>query len=225
MHINADLTQRAVVHSAALDWVPSPLPGVERRMLDRVGDEVARATSVVRYAPGSAFKAHTHGGGEEYLVLEGTFCDESGDFPAGYYVRNPPGSSHTPSSPEGCTILVKLWQMPRSDQTGVNLNTREASHWRSSRPGEEQLDLYQSEHETVVLLRWAAGATLEAEEYPGGVEYFVLEGGFSDGEDDYQVGSWLRLPPGSAHALSSTGGALVYRKTGHLLNPPPLAAQ
>jgi len=31
----------------------SPLPGVERWMLDRVGGEVARATSLVRYAAGA----------------------------------------------------------------------------------------------------------------------------------------------------------------------------
>ena len=55
MEINADFTKRAVVHGAQMDWIPSPMPGVDRRMLDRIGDEVARATSIVRYAPGSAF--------------------------------------------------------------------------------------------------------------------------------------------------------------------------
>ena len=51
MNLNADFTKRAVVHAATLDWQASPMPGVERRMLDRIGDEVARATSIVRYAP------------------------------------------------------------------------------------------------------------------------------------------------------------------------------
>ena len=50
MILNADFTKRAVVHAATLDWKASPMPGVERRMLDRIGDEVARATSIVRYA-------------------------------------------------------------------------------------------------------------------------------------------------------------------------------
>ena len=68
MEINADFSQRVVVHAAQLPWVPSPMAGVERRMLDRIGDEVARATSIVRYAPGSQFSPHTHGGGEEFLV-------------------------------------------------------------------------------------------------------------------------------------------------------------
>ena len=41
-------------------------------------------------------QTHVHGGGEEFLVLEGVFQDEHGDFPAGSYVRNPPQSHHTP---------------------------------------------------------------------------------------------------------------------------------
>ena len=79
---------------------------VERRMLDRIGEEVARTTSVVRYAPQSRFSPHTHGGGGEFLVLDGVFQDEHGDFP----IRNPPTSSHTSGSAPGCTIFVKLWQ-------------------------------------------------------------------------------------------------------------------
>lgn len=105
MRINEDLTKPVIVHSAKLDWVPSPAAGVDRRMLYRVGGEVARATSIVRYAPGSAFPRHVHSGGEEILVLEGTFEDEHGDYPAGSYFRNPPGTSHVPASKNGCTIL------------------------------------------------------------------------------------------------------------------------
>jgi hypothetical protein len=34
------------------DWLPWPLPYVRRQPLDRVGGDVARATSLVRYSPG-----------------------------------------------------------------------------------------------------------------------------------------------------------------------------
>src|SRR5689334_19491242 len=107
MRLNADFAKRVAVHAAP--WTPSPMPGVARRMLDRLGDEVARATSIVRYAPGSSFSPHVHGGGEEFLVLDGVFSDEHGDCPAGTYVRNPPTSAHTPGTAAGCTIFVKLW--------------------------------------------------------------------------------------------------------------------
>ena len=90
MKIAADFSKRVVVHSEKLAWVASPMAGVDRRALDRVGDEVARATTIVRYAPGSEFSPHTHTGGEEFVVLEGVFQDEHGDFPAGSYIRNPP---------------------------------------------------------------------------------------------------------------------------------------
>ncbi len=115
MELNADLNQTAHLSGEDFVWPPSPLPGVERVMLDRVGDEVAVATSIVRYAPGSAFDPHQHALGEEFIVLEGVFSDEHGDFPAGSYVRNPPGTGHTPHSNEGCVIFVKLRQFADDD--------------------------------------------------------------------------------------------------------------
>jgi hypothetical protein len=119
MNLHADFSLRAAVHTEATPWLPSPMPGVDRRMLDRIGGEVARATTVVRYAPNSRFSAHVHTGGEEYPVLDGVFQDEHGDFPVGTYVRNPPGSRHTPRSDNAATILVKLWQFDPDDRTQV----------------------------------------------------------------------------------------------------------
>ena len=51
MDINTDFKQRVVLHADRLAWQSSPVQGVERQMLDRDGGELARATSVVRYAP------------------------------------------------------------------------------------------------------------------------------------------------------------------------------
>jgi len=93
MRINADFSKRVVIDTAAMEWEDSPMAGVQRRKLDRIGEEVARATSLVKYDPESYFSAHTHSGGEEFLVLDGVFSDEHGDYPAGTYVRNPIGSS------------------------------------------------------------------------------------------------------------------------------------
>jgi len=103
------------------------VPGVESRMLARDGDEVARVTSLVRFAPYSAFSAHRHGGEEQFLVLEGVFSDESGDFPAGTYARNPVGSRHVPSSEPGCVIIVKLGQMPAVYQLTIKTDTLDSS--------------------------------------------------------------------------------------------------
>ena len=194
MLINADFSQRAIVHAAGLPWITSPMPGVERRMLDRVGAEVARATSIVRYAPGSAFSPHTHGGGEEFLVLEGVFQDEHGDFPTGTYVRNPPQSRHQPRSDAGCILFVKLHQFDPNDRTHVCLDTTHEVGMQT---------LFEDARETVRIDAVAANTTYEAGGV-GGFEILVLEGQFQGLGESFQRLSWLRLPPGE-HAMLSAG--------------------
>jgi hypothetical protein len=217
MELNADFTRRAVVHAAGLDWMPSPVPGVDRRMLDRIGDEIARATTIVRFAPGSAFSPHTHGGGEEFLVLEGVFTDETGDFPAGSYVRNPPTSRHTPSSGPGCTLFVKLWQFDADDRTQLRVDTGDGSYAPDqARPGVEILPLYADRRETVQMERWSPGThgTLDAE---GGLELLVVAGSLSERGETFVPQSWLRLPVGdSSAAVAGPEGALVWTKRDHL---------
>ena len=122
LDLNADFSAPVLLHADEIDWLASPMPGVHRRMLDRIGGEVARATTIVRYAPGSNFSPHVHTGGEEFIVLEGVFQDEHGDYPVGSYVRNPPQSSHKPGSEPGCVIFVKLWQFDLEDRTQVKID-------------------------------------------------------------------------------------------------------
>jgi quercetin dioxygenase-like cupin family protein len=216
-NLNADFSAPAVVHAASLPWVESPVVGVARRMLDRVGGEVARATSIVRYAPGSRFAPHTHGGGEEFLVLDGVFQDEDGDYPAGTYVRNPPQSRHAPGADAGCTIFVKLWQFAPADRTRVRVETagRDFGPVADS-DGVSALDLFADAAERVCLERWAPGCrvTLAA---PGGLEALVLAGGFSRGGEEFAPQSWLRLPPGDVlEAAAGPAGCDLWIKRGHL---------
>lgn len=138
------------------------MAGVDRQRLDRIGDEVARATSVVRYAPGSAFFAHTHDGGEEFFVLDGTFVDEHGAYPAGTYVRNPPGSVHAPAAPDGCTIFVKLRHFDAADTARVCIDTRTAPPVQSPvLPDLALLPLHTHGGRTTTLVRAAAATTVE----------------------------------------------------------------
>lgn len=216
MKLHADYSQRVLLHTPDLPWVESPMPGVYRRMLERNGDEVARATSVVRYAPGSAFSPHTHGGGEEFLVLEGIFSDEQGDYPAGTYVRNPVGSTHTPASREGCTILVKLWQMDPEDQTRVVVDTTQAPWLPGLVKGLEVMPLHSFGPEHVALVKWAPGTVFQTHRHWGGEEIFVLDGLFEDEFGTYPAGTWLRNPCSSRHSPYSQQGCTIYVKTGHL---------
>lgn len=221
MRINADLSKRAVVVSDELPWVDSPLPGVQRRMLERDGDEVARATSLVRYAPDSYFDAHEHALGEEFLVLDGVFSDEMGEFPAGMYVRNPPGSGHRPHTVTGCTIFVKLRQFELTDQTYVRIDTTDQTAWQAGpADGLEVLRLHEFGTEEVMMLRMQPGAAYPAHEHPAGEEIFVVAGSFEDEQATYPKGTWVRYPAGSAHTPSSPSGCTLYLKKGHLPAAP-----
>jgi anti-sigma factor ChrR (cupin superfamily) len=215
--IHADFAVPVVERLADAEWRQSPMPGVERRMLDRIGGEVARATSIVRYAPDSRFSRHVHGGGEEFLVLEGVFSDEAGDCPVGTYVRNPPGTSHAPFSVPGCTIFVKLWQFQRGDTEPVRIDTRQVTWPPGTADGRAVLTLHVYGGIVTSLERWAPGARPSRAVAPGGEEMLVLEGSLHDAEGDYPPLTWIRRPDSSLRAPSAgPDGALVFVKTGHL---------
>lgn len=218
MQVHTDYRQRVVIRPGDVAWSASPEPGVTRQRLERDGDEVARATSIVRYAPGSRFAAHTHGGGEEILVLDGVFEDEFGAYPAGTYLRSPIGSRHTPFSTQGTTLLVKLWQFEPDDQALLRIDTRAAAMVPGAAPGMNVLLLHTFGDERVTLSRWLPGTRFRAHAHPRGEEIYVVEGVLSDEFGDYPAGTWLRSPPGSGHCPYSDQGCVFYMKIGHL--PP-----
>ncbi len=216
MYLNADFSRKVVIRPQDREWVASPAAGVERMMLDRIGGEVARATSLVRFAPHSFFDAHRHDGGEEFLVLEGVFSDESGDYPAGSYVRNPIGTAHKPHTGPGCTIFVKLHQFAEDDRAQFSIDTRRAEFRPGMVEGLSVLPLHEARNESVALVRWAPGTRFEPHRHWGGEEIFVLEGTFADEHGSYPEGTWLRSPHLSQHAPYSEEGCLIWVKTGHL---------
>jgi len=216
--IRANFAQRFVVLPEAEPWVTSPTPGVERKMLDRIGDEVARATSIVRFAANTDFPMHVHGGGEEFLVLQGLFVDDDGEYPAGAYVRNPVGSRHAPRAGEaGATLLVKLHQFAAGDAERVVVQTTRMPWLPGSAPGLSVLPLHEFGDEHVALVRWEPHTRFQRHSHWGGEEIFVLEGVFRDEHGDYPAGSWLRSPHLSTHTpFTAAEGATIFVKVGHL---------
>ena len=217
MLLNADRSQRVVIDAATAPWVASPAPGVERIKLEREDEEAGRATSIVRYAAGSAFTAHTHHGGEEFLVLEGVFHDEHGQYAAGTYVRNPRGSLHAPGSVPGCVLFVKLCQIPEDDRHRICLRDTFAQ----CTPYAEQLDrnqteceflLHQTRHERVSLLCWRAGHSAPVHVLSHREEVLVLDGDLEDEHGIYRQRTWLRQPAGHRHRAHTRGGCLLYLK-------------
>ncbi|MGV2871913.1 cupin domain-containing protein [Colwellia sp. E150_009] len=219
MKIAADFSQRVVVHSEPLEWIESPMPGVHRKPLDRVGAEVARATTIVRYAPGSKFSPHVHTGGEEFIVLDGVFQDEHGNFPAGSYIRNPPQSKHQPSSDTGCTMLVKLWQFQPDDRTHVRLQTNfMGSVSPANFKGIHITPLYKDTIEEVSILHFKPEAEITLT-VTNGAELFVLSGSLTEQTDMLTQHSWIRVPVNSKiNAKAGKEGAKIWLKTGHLID-------
>jgi hypothetical protein len=210
--VRAKLNERAVVDTQKEPWVASPETGVERLLLERDGGESARATSLVRYAPNSSFAAHMHPQGEEFLVLQGTFSDEFGDYSAGTYVRSPWNSQHRPFSKEGCVIFVKVRQIPESDTKPVHIKNATGfcivpeGHQRS------ELLLREFEGERTSLLRLNANAHAE---FPSGNgrEIFVVEGSVNDGQHVGHQGTWLRIPKDESWRVVAQTNCLLFVKS------------
>lgn len=213
--INMDFSQRVVIDTNLRDWVASPMAGVWRKPLAREEAERGHATSIVRYDPGARFSSHDHPLGEEILVLEGIFSDDTGDYPAGTYFRNPQGFRHAPFSEQGCVILVKLHQFLAGDTAHVVVDTRTADF----APGLGRLQVLSLHHyqaEQVALVRWPAGERFQPHRHFGGEEIYVISGEFRDEFGSYPAGSWIRSPHMSEHCPFVEVDTLIWVKVGHL---------
>ncbi|WP_435927024.1 cupin domain-containing protein [Dryocola sp. BD613] len=216
MLINHDFTRRVTVSIDDYHWVHSPQGGVDRVMLDRIGGEQARATSLVRYLPQTSFPQHIHPGGEEILVLAGQFSEGEQDYPAGWYLRNPPGSTHQPHSTDGTLLFVKLGQMAASENVPLRVDTRDAANWQRGK-GFSVCALFENAHESVCLLRLTSGSLLAEPPLPGGAELFIVEGSLTEGDSIHAQGSWIRIPVGQRLVfMAETENTLLYLKKGHL---------
>lgn len=213
--LNMDFSQRLVIKTAEQEWIASPAVGVWRKPLEREAKESGHTTSIVKYEPNSAFATHPHPYGEEILVLEGVFSDEHGDYPAGTYIRNPPGSQHAPFSREGCVILVKLNQFDPSDLETVRIHTHQTD-WLPGIGGLQVMPLHDFKHEHVALVKWPKDERFQPHRHFGGEEIFVLSGEFRDEFGEYPTHTWLRSPHMSEHFPFVEQETVIWVKTGHL---------
>ena len=213
--LNMDFNQRVVINTQALDWVESPLAGVWRKPLARQDAERGHATSIVRYEPGSSFSSHDHPLGEEIFVLEGVFSDETGDYPAGSYLRNPEGFRHAPFSKDGCTLFVKLHQFQMDDDNKVQIDTKN-SPWFPGQGNLKVMPLHSHHGESVALVHWPAGERFVPHVHAGGEEIYVIHGEFMDEYGRYPAGTWIRSPHMSKHFPFVEEYTLILVKTGHL---------
>lgn len=213
--LNMDFAKVVVIDSNTMEWQASPSPMVFRKPLERAEAESGRASSIVRYAKGASFNSHSHPQGEEILVLEGIFSDENGDYPAGTYIRSPPGSHHAPYSEEGCVLFVKLCQFDARDQDSLRIDTNNTP-WLQGQGGLQVMPLHQFEHESTALVKWPAGEVFKPHKHFGGEEILVLSGTFEDEHGCYPANTWLRSPHLSQHCPFVKEDTVIWVKTGHL---------
>ena len=213
--LNMDFDQRVVIDTTQQDWVASPMRGVWRKPLAREEAEQGHATSIVKYEAGASFRCHDHPLGEEILVLEGTFSDQTGDYHAGSYFRNPAGFKHAPFSKEGCVILVKLHQFHAHDSKRITIQTLETT-WQKGLGGLQVMPLHQFGTESVALVKWPKGEKFQAHRHFGGEEIYVLSGCFEDEYGCYPAGTWIRSPHLSEHKPFVREETIIWVKTGHI---------
>lgn len=217
MLINADFLQTVIIRPQDYYWVKSPGGEVERVMLDRIGDEIARATSLVRYPPQTIFPEHQHPQGEEILVLSGIFTENNlQHYSAGWYLRNPPGSLHKPSTGlEGALIFVKLMQIPMTESAPLRINTNDPNQWKVIK-NRLVCPLITSTYEQTYLERLHSNQLLEAESEKG-FEILIINGQLHHESTFYEMGTWLRIPPKTYLNLhAGPVGAALYIKKEHL---------
>jgi len=233
--LNADKTVTQLVQTSALTWdETSAGSGVFRKKIERLGMKDARATTLVKFGPGMSFPEHSHWGGEEFIVLRGTWSDAFGDFPEHLYIRNYIGSKHSPSmGGQGVLILVRLGQMSRQHPEP------EHKSWQVSPevclaqgrkitfpqdtgdkepPTIARLDVFQSPLEQVSFQMWPANTKIPYQTPENGAEIFVMGGGFESGLGVHDQHSWVRMAQSGEMLVARTGpeGAYVYVKEGHL---------
>lgn len=212
---NMDRSQRLVVDTNEIEWVQSPNPQVLRKPLEREKAESGQVTSVVTYLPNSEFPEHKHPLGEEIFVLEGEFADENGRYPAGTYLRNPPGSSHSPFSEKGCLIFVKLNQFLPEDSAQLVINTS-SNEWLPGYGGLKVMPLHEFNGHSTALVKWPPGEVFKPHSHFGGEEIFVLKGEFKDEVGSYPKGTWIRSPHLSKHHPFVDEETIILVKVGHL---------
>ena len=215
MRLNMNFDKLACVLASQHQWVTSPADGVSRMPLEREEWESGHTTSLVRFRPGSSFPPHEHPLGEEIYVMEGIFSDENGDYPAGSYLRNPPGSRHQPFTREGCTLFVKLDQFHSDDSQQVVIRP-EQQQWSAGIGNLKVLPLHEFQTHHTALVWWPQNEVFQQHTHWGGEEILVLKGEFCDEHGRYPAGSWIRSPHMSSHHPFVKEETLILVKVGHL---------
>ncbi|MEH2249192.1 cupin domain-containing protein [Nostoc sp.] len=161
--VNENLSVRVAVLSTALTWYNTEFTGISFLCFESDNEiQDHPVTMLSRFDPGGFFELHGHPGGEEILVLQGNFADETGIYPPGTYMLNPEGFIHHPYSEEGCLTFVKLRQHGGKNRQRVQKNIYQLPWQSGIIPQIEVMPLYQeiSFPEKVWIEHWQSSTAL-----------------------------------------------------------------
>lgn len=197
-------------------WRNAEDSGVQRKILTDANGRTEDAAMFERFAPGARRAARDDPHGREIFVLEGSYADSSGRYPAGTYLRNPSGFENTGSSDEGCLLFVRRGDCAAADIARVVVDTASSSWHPGLVEGLKVMPLHAHGTEHVALVDWQPGTFFQPHSHFGGEEILVLAGEFADEHGEYPAGTWISSPHLSRHTPFSTKGCRILVKTGHL---------
>ncbi|MBD3586331.1 DUF4437 domain-containing protein [Salinimonas sp. HHU 13199] len=215
--LNQNYSQSVMINTQQLEWETSPARNVWRKKLEREAEESGKATSLVKYGEGASFSTHTHPAGEEIFVITGTFSDESGDYPAGSYLRNPAKSKHAPFSDAGCELFVKLCYFAPGDVRSVRIDSNVAGWQQGMTNAQKILPVHQFNEEITQLIELDNDASWHPVIPDNGFEALILSGELREQGKKIPALSWLRRPAGKDPRFTVENGPVrILLKTGHL---------
>lgn len=216
--INSDCTELVILRPDEMVWEDTGQTGVSRTVLERLNSEkLGRETSLVRLAPNTRLPPEVLNTRIEIFVVDGTFSDGHGDYGPQTFIMNPPGSTYSAFTRDGCLLYVKRLNGFAGDEERVTIDTRTAKRTPFGDRVAEVVHFYKNDERDVTARvgKVFPNAQVMEHDHPGGEEVLILEGMFKDQFGDGTPGTWLRYPIGLAHApYTEDEGALIYIRDG-----------
>jgi len=97
--------EHVALRTESMPWQPLRAGVAVRRLYSQ--DGFTDSVRLERWEPGARPGRIGYPSGAELFVLGGSFADAKGAFARGTWLRLPPGTSHSPSTEQGCVLYIK----------------------------------------------------------------------------------------------------------------------
>lgn len=223
--INADLSLRAQVTAADIQWQTTKLPGLSICILELLQDDQPRMTALAKID--ASYGVTIPAEALEILVQHGIVADSDTEYLHPYYLRKPHNrfdqrqqlslfaGSQTNRANE-LEFYLASGQFANTDTEHRCINLADHSLWLPGPVEQTQvMPLHMHKGSNSMLVRWQEAVSFRPRLDPLGEEVLVINGMLSDELGSYTAGSWIRNPVASWQAWAGIPGTLIYYKNGH----------